>query len=130
MRNLSILLCSTLLTSIAYADPIALYDGPQPSGLIEPTRDAYQACISKFTGAVQPASLRLTASYFGGKSVEANHRIYFINGSYVRDGERVAVGIACVTNYRGERVTSLKATVGGHYAMRAGSNTPELLAEN
>ena len=121
MRNLTIALCSLLFSSIAFADSVFVYDGPQTTGRNQVNRDAYEACVKKFTGAIQPGSLRLSKTYYAGKSLDADRRIFLINGSFVRDGERVNVGIACKTNYRGQRVTSLKASIGAHYAMHEGA---------
>ena len=130
MRNITLTICSLAFSSLAGADSISLYDGLRPNGLNKLYETAYDTCVTKFTRAIHPQGLDLGMTYYGGRSREANQRVLYINGKFVKEGQRVKVGIICMTDYRGVRVTGLKASIGAHYAMRDGATGPELLADN
>ena len=130
MRNIILAICSLALSSIACADSIFIYDGLRPAGHNDRYQTAYETCITKFTRAMHPQSLGLNMTYYGGRSQAANQRVLYINGKFVRDGERVKVGIVCRTDYRGVKITGLKASIGAHYAMDEGATSPALLADN
>ena len=130
MRNIILMVCSLAFSSMAGADSMSLYDGLRPNGLNQFYETAYDACITKIKRAMHPQGLDLQMTYYGGRSQAANQRVLYINGKLVRDGKRVKVGIVCRTDYRGEKITGLKAAIGAHYAMDEGATSPALLADN
>ena len=130
MRNIILAVFALAISSITLADPVILYDGTRVYGHEQLNRSSYETCINRFKQALHPAKLGLNATYYSGKSVKTDQRVLYINGSYFRDGQRVRVGIACKTNYRGMSVTSLKASIGAQYMLREGATRPELFAGN
>lgn len=130
MRNITLAIFALAFSSVAFADGTLLYDGPHLAGYHPQERTAYETCIGKFKTAMHPQGLGLNPTYYSGKSAKANQRALFINGSYVKESERVKVGIACTTNYHGETVTSLKASIGGQYSLDEGATSPHLFADN